>query len=283
MLPMRAYSVPSMILAWLAAAGIAAFSEISRASAQQPVDLELILAVDVSLSMDMDEQRLQREGYIKAFRDRELIAAIMAGRHKRIAVTYVEWAGSFNQQTVVPWSLIDSAMAAEALAVELERQPISRLRMTSISSALAYAARQFGKGGYEGARRVIDVSGDGPNNSGAPIADVRDRLVADGIVINGLPILLKSGTASAFFDIADLDVYYKDCVVGGDGSFLIPVTTREEFATATRRKLILEVSGIMPELPVQPVQYIPPAAQTMDCLIGEKLWQRYMGGDRMSP
>lgn len=280
---MRVFRVRRVLLVWLAAASIAALSEISRAAAQQPVDLELVLAVDVSLSMDLDEQRLQRDGYAKAFRDSDLIAAIVAGRHRRIAVTYVEWAGSFNQHTVVPWFLIDSLTAAEAFAVELERQPISRYRMTSISAALLYSGRQFGKGGYEGARRVIDVSGDGPNNSGPPVADVRDGLVKDGIVINGLPILLKSSTPSGFFDIAELDTYYGDCVIGGDGAFLIPVTTREEFATATRRKLILEISGIAPKPPVIPAQYITRVSGNTDCLVGEKQWQRYMGGDRMSP
>jgi hypothetical protein len=221
--------------------------------------------------MDLDEQRLQRDGYVQAFRDRDLIAAIVAGRHKSIAVTYVEWAGSLNQHTVVPWTLIDSRAAAEAFASELERQPISRFRMTSISGALQYASRQFGKGGFTGARRVIDVSGDGP----------RDGLVADGIIINGLPVMLKAGTPSAFFDIADLDAYYKDCVIGGEGAFIIAVTTREEFATATRRKLILEVSGGPPRPRVVPAQYIR-SASASDCMIGEKLWQRYMG-DRLRP
>ena len=279
---MRVSSLRGLLLLWLAFAGLAVSQPMARAIAQQPVDLELVLAVDVSLSMDLDEQRLQRDGYIKAFRDRDLIAAILAGRHKRIAVTYMEWAGSFNQQTVVPWVLIDSAAAAEAFAVELERQPISRFRMTSISGALSYAGRQFGKGGYEGMRRVIDVSGDGPNNSGPPVADVRDGLVKDGIVINGLPILLKSGTPSGFFDIAELDTYYADCVIGGDGAFLIPVTTREEFATATRRKLILEISGTMPQPAVIPAQFVMRTSGNTDCLVGEKQWQRYMG-DRMSP
>lgn len=279
---MRVFNARRVLLVWLAAATFAALLEMSRATAQQPVDLELVLAVDVSLSMDMDEQRLQRDGYIKAFRDRDLIAAIVAGRHKRIAVTYVEWAGSFNQQTVVPWTLIDSPATAEAFAVELERQPISRYRMTSISAALLYSGRQFGKGGYEGVRRVIDVSGDGPNNAGPPVADVREGLVKDGIVINGLPILLKSGTPSGFFDIAELDAYYGDCVIGGDGAFLIPVTTREEFATATRRKLILEVSGVMPKPAVIPAQYVTHTSGNTDCLVGEKQWQRYMG-DRLQP
>jgi hypothetical protein len=277
--------------AWLLATALAAFTcitwTIPTASAQQPADLELVLAVDVSLSMDLEEQRLQRDGYVRAFRDADLIGAIMAGQHRRIIVIYVEWAGSLSQQTVVPWTVIDSPAASHAFATRLEQQPISRYRMTSISGALQYAARQFGKAGFQGVRRVIDVSGDGPNNAGAPIADVRDSLIREGIVINGLPILLKAGTASAFFDIANLDTYYHDCVIGGDGAFLIPVTSRDEFASATRRKLIQEISGFDPPARIIKVQTqsgpAPPgAAGTTDCLIGEKLWQRYMG-DRWSP
>src|SRR5262245_2137013 len=182
-----------------------------RAVADSAVDLELVLAVDVSLSMDLDEQRLQRDGYVAAFRDADIHKAIQSGALGRIAVTYVEWAGPFSQQVVLPWTLIDSADAAERFAEQLERQPISRMRMTSVSGGLAFAARQFG-GGFAGTRRVIDISGDGVNNSGEPVIGVRDQLVGQGIVINGLPIMLKPGTMAGFFDIDHLDRWYQDCV-----------------------------------------------------------------------
>jgi hypothetical protein len=241
------------------------------ASAQQPVDLELVLAVDVSYSMDLDEQRLQRDGYVEAFRDAEIIRAIEAGRHRRIAVTYIEWAGWNVQQIVVPWTIVDGAATAEALAERLTAAPISRHRRTSLSGALEFSERQFGTANFRGERRVIDVSGDGPNNSGPPVGAMRDQLVEKDVVINGLPILLKPGGPGSMFDIANLDQYYATCVIGGPGSFMIPIREKSEFASATRQKLLLEISGLMPE-----AQLIPVAdGAKVDCTVGEELWRRY--------
>lgn len=239
------------------------------AAADTDVDLELVIAVDVSLSMDVDEQRLQRDGYLAALRDPELHKAILAGPRGRIAIAYMEWAGPATQSIVVPWTLVDGAAAAIALADQLEAVPISRARMTSISSALEFSGRMFG-GGYTGVRRVIDVSGDGPNNAGAPVTLVRDELVAQGVIINGLPIMLKQ--ASNFFDLPDLDRYYAECVIGGTGAFMIAIKNPSEFRTATRRKLLLEISGFEAPARVIPVQ---DAAPRSDCLAGEKQWQRY--------
>jgi hypothetical protein len=240
---------------------------------QTDVDLELVLAVDVSLSMDLEEQRLQRDGYVAAFRDPEVHKAITSGSRGRIAVIYMEWAGAPTQQVVVPWTVIDGPAAARAFADRLEAVPISRARMTSISAALQYSARLFETSGARGVRRVIDVSGDGPNNAGMPVVPVRDDVTAKGIVINGLPIILK--LAAGFFDLPDLDQYYVDCVIGGAGSFMIPIKQRSEFQTATRRKLLLEISGLEP--PPQLIRVQAPAEKS-DCLIGEKQWQRYMDG-----
>lgn len=249
------------------------------AQAETEVDLELVLAVDVSLSMDMDEQRLQRDGYVAAFRDPEIWNAIRAGAAGRIAVTYVEWAGQVSQQTVLAWTMIDGPLAAQAFADQLEATPISRARMTSISGALVYSARELERNPFKGTRRVVDVSGDGPNNSGIPAEVARDELVAKGIVINGLPIMLKREQSSGFFDINKLDDYYNNCVIGGTGAFMIPVRERSEFRSATRRKLVLEISGLVPEAParVMPAQA---AAQpeSMDCMVGERMWRRYMDG-----
>ena len=245
----------------------------SRADEAQRVDLELVLAVDVSLSMDTDEQRLQREGYVAAFRDSAVHRAIATGALGRIAVTYVEWAGEHAQETVVPWTLLDGPASALGFAEELAAAPPSRARMTSISSAITYAAAQFEATRFAGLRRVIDVSGDGPNNAGRPVLAAREEALARGIVINGLPILAKEESVSGFFDIARLDDYYRDCVIGGPGAFMVPIMATEEFAPAIRQKLILEIAGAQPA-PVVPVR--AEAKPAMDCLIGERMWQRYI-------
>ena len=265
-----------MLRFWLWAALLAASGLLPGvALAQTAVDLELVIAVDVSLSMDLDEQRLQRDGYVAALRDPEVHKAITSGPNGRITVTYMEWAGPPTQQVVIPWTMIDGAQAARAFADRLEATPITRARMTSISSALQYSGRLFESSGAKGIRRVIDVSGDGPNNAGVPVVPVRDDLVAKGIVINGLPIMLK--LAQGFFDLAELDLYYTDCVIGGTGSFMIPIKERSEFQTATRRKLLLEIAGYQPPARLIRVQASPPA-ERFDCLVGEKQWQRYMDG-----
>lgn len=244
------------------------------AEAQTAVDLELVLAVDVSLSMDMDEQRLQRDGYVQAMRDPEVQKAIASGPNGRIAVTYMEWAGPPTQNVVIPWTIIDSPAAANAFADRLEAAPISRARMTSISAALAFSKGLLDMSGMRGIRRVIDVSGDGPNNAGFPVTGIRDELIAAGIVINGLPIVLKRGSSWGMFDLENLDQYYTDCVIGGTGAFMIPVRETHEFQTATRRKLLLEISGA--EMPAR--LFHAQNRETMDCSIGERQWRRYMDG-----
>jgi len=239
------------------------------------VDLQLVLAVDVSRSMDADEQLLQRRGYVAAFRHPDVIRAIQAGILGRIAVTYVEWAGNGLQQVVVPWTVVDGAEAADNVAARLARAPIQGRRRTSISSALAFAAGLFRGNGYDSPARVIDISGDGPNNAGPMITLARDAVVAQGIVINGLPVMLKQGGTFSYFDIGDLDSYYEDCVIGGFGAFIVSVDDSSEFAAAIRRKLILEIAGARPRpLPAQLRQPV----ERSDCLIGEKLWQQYMSG-----
>jgi hypothetical protein len=244
------------------------------ARAQAAVDLELVIAVDVSLSMDMDEQRLQREGYVAALRDGEVHKAITSGPHGRIAITYMEWAGPPTQQVVIPWSVIDGPQSANALADKLASVPISRARMTSISAALEYAGGLFASSAVRGIRRVIDISGDGPNNAGPAVTPVRDELVANGVVINGLPIMLK--LATGYFDIADLDEYYAHCVIGGTGSFMIPVRQPSEFKSAIRRKLLLEISDVKPAARVTKVQNRQ--ATDSDCSVGERQWRRYYDG-----
>ena len=251
-----------------------------RAEGPIPVDIELVIAVDISYSMDYDEQALQREGYMGALTSREFLDALSKGVHGKIAVTYVEWAGSTDQQVVVPWSIIDGRRAAEAIAAKLKDTPIRRASRTSVSGALKFSAALFKNSGFRGLRRVIDVSGDGTNNQGDLIEPTRDAVVAQGITINGLPIMLKEPVVS-MIDIPDLDIYYEDCVVGGPGAFVVPARSRDQFPDAIRKKLVLEVAGVSPYSPRMLADEGPvsPAAQPprISCTIGERMWQERWG------
>lgn len=258
-------------------------------AARTYVDLELVLAVDVSWSMDIDEQVLQREGYVDAFRHPEVIEAIAAGELGRIAVTYVEWAGSALQLTRVPWTLIDGGDAAHAFATRLEQAPLGRMRRTSISAMLERAPALFEENEFEGTRLVVDVSGDGPNNMGNPVLKARERVLASGAVINGLPIMIKGRNPGGFFSLPDLDKYYEDCVIGGPGAFVVTVADPSEFTGAIRRKLVMEIADLGPRAPlpapqqegppvVRRAQFVVDPGPSMDCLIGEKQWQEWQRG-----
>jgi Protein of unknown function (DUF1194) len=217
-----------------------------------PVDTELVIAVDVSNSMDPEEQALQREGYITGLTSPEFISALRQGSHGRVAITYFEWAGMYDQKIVVPWRMIDGAASAEAFATEIARAPYRRAPRTSIYGALQFAKPLFDASGYGGLRRVIDVSGDGVNNMGPSVTLARDEVLEAGITINGLPILLKR--SYGFSADAKLDIYYEDCVIGGPASFMIAIHERQDFKEATRHKLVLEIAGRTPKQPVVPVQ-----------------------------
>ncbi|HVY59454.1 MAG TPA: DUF1194 domain-containing protein [Xanthobacteraceae bacterium] len=250
-------------------------ADASGKSAQTNVDVELVLAVDVSYSMDPDEQELQRDGYVSALTSHEFLDALRQGIHGRIAVTYVEWAGAADQKVLVPWRLIDGPQTAAAVADEIKRAPYRRAYRTSISGALSFSAPLFEGSPYRGIRRVIDVSGDGANNQGAPVTVVRDEVLAKGITINGLPILLKRALPGTM-DMDNLDVYYEDCVTGGAGSFVVPIHERNQFKDATRTKLVLEVAGRQPEPRVVPASADAPR---VSCTIGERMWQQRWGRD----
>jgi hypothetical protein len=245
-----------------------------RSPSAIPVDVELVIAVDVSYSMDPEEQALQREGYIQALTSREFLRALREGANGKIAVTYFEWAGQTDQKIVMPWRLIDGPEAADAVAAEIARAPYRRASRTSISGALRFAKPLFDNSGYRGLRRVIDVSGDGANNNGPLVVPTRDDVLAAGITINGLPIMLKRPNIGSI-DIENLDVYYEDCVIGGPGAFVIPIREREKFIEATRTKLVLEIAGRQPERRV-----IPASAQAprISCTVGERMWQDRWGG-----
>jgi hypothetical protein len=239
-----------------------------------PVDVELVIAVDVSYSMDPDEQALQREGYILGLTSREFLRALREGVNGKIAVTYFEWAGQFDQKIVMPWRLIDGPEAADAVAAEIARAPYRRASRTSISGALRFAKPLFDDSGYRGLRRVIDVSGDGANNNGPLVISMRDEVLAAGITINGLPIMLKRANVGSL-DIEQLDVYYEDCVIGGPGAFVVPIRDRQKFVEATRTKLVLEIAGRQPQPRVIPASAEKPR---ISCTIGEKMWEDRWGG-----
>ena len=217
-----------------------------------PVDSELVIAVDVSYSMDPEEQALQREGYITGLTSREFMSALRDGINGRIAVTYFEWADLYNQKIIVPWRLIDGPESADAVANEIASAPYRRAQRTSIYGALQFAKPLFDVSGFNGLRRVIDISGDGKNNMGPPVRFMRDEVLAAGITINGLPIMMKRPSGSS--SDANLDIYYEDCVIGGRGSFMIAIQTREQFKDATRTKLVLEIAGRTPARRIIPAQ-----------------------------
>jgi hypothetical protein len=242
-------------------------------AAEATVDVELVLAVDVSYSMDMDELALQREGYAQAIVSREFLQALRSLPNGTISVTYFEWAASSDQKIIIPWRIIDGPETADAVAAEILKAPVRRASRTSISGAIYFAMPLFESDPYRGLRRVIDISGDGPNNNGAPIIPARDEAVAKGIVINGLPIMVREPSYSTM-DIENLDWYYEDCVVGGPGSFVVAIKDRAKFKEAIRTKLLLEVAGRTPEHRPIPVAEKEPR---VSCLIGEKLWQDRWG------
>ena len=250
-------------------------------SAEIDVDVELVVAVDASRSMEPFEQKIQRNGYIAALRSRAVIEAIHEGVRGRVAITYVEWAGSALQWTVVPWTLVDSAEFAEQIATILDQPLPTTQSRTSISGAIDFGSKLFDNNGFMGARKIIDISGDGANNNGRPVLEARQEALAKGITINGLPLMTRGDLASDW--AVDLDIYYSNCVIGGPGAFIIPVNAWEQFPEAVRRKLVLELAGDMPmihkaawlsskQLPVMTAENKP----EYDCLSGERIWQQRM-------
>ncbi|MFO1141131.1 MAG: DUF1194 domain-containing protein [Amaricoccus sp.] len=238
---------------------LAAVPAAAQPAPATPVDAEIVLAVDVSRSMDMAEFDIQRDGYAAALRHPDLMRAVTAGRLGKVAIAYFEWGGKAQDRALIPWRIIDSPDAAARMADEIDAMPRIQARGTSISRALGFGSALIDDGSVEGARRIIDISGDGANNVGPPVTGARDATLVRGITINGLPIIASPGT------MPDLDSYYRDCVVGGDGAFVLVARNAAELGFAIRRKLVLEISGAAPPLRPIPADYAP-----MDCLIGEK-------------
>ncbi len=246
----------------------------ARVLGEEAVDVELVLAVDVSLSMQSFELEIQRRGYAEAIVHPVVLDAIAKGAYRKIALTYVEWAGTASQRTIVPWTLVDGPAAAQAVSQKLSSEMVMGMRRTSIAGAIDFAATLFDDNGFRGLKRVIDISGDGPNNQGRPVTEARDDAVAQGIVINGLPLMTHDRSPFGAFDIDDLDQFYTHCVIGGLGSFMVPVNDWDQFAEAIRRKLIVELAAA-PYEPAGPMPVVTVAAGApYDCLIGEKIWQQ---------
>lgn len=241
---------------------------------ETPVDLELALGIDVSGSVDDEEAALQRQGYVAAFRDPEVIRAIEHGILGRIAVAYYEWAGYGHMRIITDWTLIDGANSANAFADSLELNPPQTAYRTAISSAIDFAVTYFDANDFEGTRRVVDISGDGANNWGGSVTAARDRAVARGVTINGLPIVNDRPGPSGRPQLRNLDLYYENCVIGGPGAFIVVANSFAEFAEAVRRKLILEIAGLphVHEAELVRTQFTtqriaPP------CNIGERRWE----------
>jgi Protein of unknown function (DUF1194) len=237
------------------------------------VDVELVLAVDASYSMDVDRFAMQRNGYAQAIVSREFLEAVKTGPNRKVAVTYIEWASPKDQKIIIPWRVIDGPETAAAVAAEIMKAPARRGSRTSISGAINFATPLFDESPYRASRRVIDISGDGPNNMGEPVTGARDAALAKGITINGLPIMLKEPSPRKD-DIEDLDLYYEDCVIGGPGAFVTTVKDREKFKEAIRTMLVFEVAGGTPEHRVVPPAKTEPR---VSCLIGEQMYERRWG------
>ena len=274
---------PALIAMLCLAAGVVAVTVLrldaapaSRGAGGQQsttVDVELVLAVDISYSMDTDELTLQREGYVKALTSTEFINALRQGIHGKIAVTYFEWAGASEQRVVVPWRVVDGPESAGSVASDIISAPIRRAARTSISGALLFGAALFDTSGQRGIRRVIDISGDGANNSGQIVTIARDEVVSKGITINGLPVMLKRPSYSTM-DIELLDDYYEDCVIGGPAAFVVPVRDRDKFVEAIRTKLVLEIATLTPQTRVIKASAANPR---VPCTIGERMWLERWG------
>ena len=216
----------------------------ARADNPEPVDLELILAIDVSGSIDEDEAALQRQGYLKALVHPQVIRAISGGEKRRIGITYIEWAGYHYQRVVAEWAVISDQASAESFVAKVAQVPVSTERWTSISGAIEFAMKRFDSSPYRSNRRVIDISGDGRNNNGRDLGEVRREALERGIIINGLPIVNDRPTRWGTPPERDLDLYYRDNVIGGPGSFYIVADGFNAFANAIRTKLVREISGV---------------------------------------
>ena len=256
-----------------AGAALAACLAALDAAIAEEVDVALVLAADVSGSMTAAELHNQRDGLASAFRDPALLRVIQAGPLGRVAVSYVEWAGPTEQWIVVPWFVVSTPQDASLLAERIAQVPDAHGWDTSVSAALLFASQQFDRSDIVADRKVIDVSGDGPNNAGPPVDFVRDLVVAAGITINGLPMngAAEQGGPFAYLwepSRPDIGRYYEDCVTGGVNAFTMPVTGPEQFQVAIRRKLVLEIASRPP--PTMPAGFTVGGGDDAKCGVGSR-------------
>jgi hypothetical protein len=209
-----------------------------RLAAAVPVDLALVLAVDTSGSVGEARLRLQTEGYARALRRPELVAAVRGGRRGRIALSLIQWSGAERQTQAVGWRLIEDAAGARAFAAAIDEAPGTIPDWTSISGAIDFARGLLAACPYPARRRVLDISGDGPNNDGRPVEAARDEVLAAGITINGLALLDLEPSLGEYFEAS---------VIGGPGAFAMAVGDLAGFGEALLRKLVTEIGGIPPE------------------------------------
>ncbi|MGX1096854.1 DUF1194 domain-containing protein [Amorphus sp. MBR-141] len=222
---------------------LAALLAASPAAAAEAVDVELVLAADGSGSIDDDELQLQRQGYADAIRSVEVMRTIVTGIHGRIAIAYVEWGGPASQHTIVDWTIIEDSASAERFAEALVAAPRAAYGYNSISAAIDYSVHKIETNDIESLRRVIDVSGDGPNIGGRPVTAARDDAVARGIVINAL-LISRPGGLSMAMPAPQLRLHYERDVTGGPGAFVMVADATTTFADAVRRKMILEIAAL---------------------------------------
>lgn len=211
----------------------------------ETVDLHLVLAADVSRSVDDDEFRLQREGYAAAFNDPRVLRAIRSGGLGRIAVTYFEWSGELAQKVIVDWTVVGDEESAAGFAADLLRAPRPFADRTAIGVAIDHAIRLFAKSPHEATRRTIDVSGDGTNTNGTPAEVARDRAVAQGITVNGIVILSPVPMPWNTYHThppGGLENWYREHVTGGPGSFTMVAEDFQSFSYAIANKLIREIA-----------------------------------------
>lgn len=237
-----AIALVAMLLFTLGLASLATAQTGGVGRADTTVDVNLVLAIDASGSVDDDRFELQKRGFAAAFRDPKVLQAIRAGDHKSIAVFMLQWTGPPLQEVMVPWTLVSDERSAAVLAAVIEATPRRLMGGgTSISGAIDYSVKAMAASPYRGTRRVIDISGDGSNNLGRPAEQARNEAVRAGIRINGLPILAVE---------PDLDQYFRQNVIGGPGAFVIAVKSYDQFAEAILRKLITEISRSAAKTPM---------------------------------
>jgi hypothetical protein len=233
----------------LALLGLVLASVAPAARAAEPVDMLLVLAADVSRSVTEPKFKLQREGAAAAITHPDVVRAMTSGQHRRIAVCFVEWATVGQHAVVIDWTVIDGPAAARSFGGRLVEAPRSFLGSTAIGSAIDFSVRQLERAPYASDKRVIDISGDGNNNSGRSVTEARDDAVAKGITINALVILTplsESFRPEHTNPPGGLEKYFQDNVIGGPGAFTVVAESHESFGRSLTKKLIQEIAGVSP-------------------------------------